>query len=344
MTSTPETPLALSSVTTFRVGGEAACHTTATDSASLVLAVRECDAAGQPLLLVGGGSNLLIGDGPVAEHVILVRSTGHEHSIVDDTVTLTAQAGCVWDDLVAYAVGNGWAGIEALSGIPGSVGATPIQNVGAYGQDVSQTVTAVHVWDRVDDTERVMDRAACEFGYRDSLFKRTPGRYVVLSVTFQLQVAATGPIAYKQVADAMGAHLGDSAAITDIRAQVLALRASKGMVLDDNDNDTWSAGSFFTNPIVDEALVPGGAPAFNAGENGKVKTSAAWLIDHAGFAKGYGLPGPASLSTKHTLALTNRGTATAADILHLAAAVRDGVRERYGITLVPEPNLVNCAL
>lgn len=344
MTSAPPTGLALSSITTFGVGGSAASHTTVTDDASLIQAVRENDAAGQPVLLVGGGSNLLIGDGPVAQHVIVVRSTGTEHTIDADTVTVTAQAGCVWDDLVAHTVRNGWAGIEALSGIPGSVGATPIQNVGAYGQDVSQTITSVRVWDRHSNVEHVLGREACEFGYRDSLFKRTPGRYVVISVTFELSVAATGPIAYKQVADAMGKDLGALADIADIRTKVLSLRANKGMVLDIDDHDTWSAGSFFTNPIVAEGLVPHGAPAFDAGVAGKVKTSAAWLIEHAGFAKGYGLPGPASLSTKHTLALTNRGNATAADILALAATVRDGVRDCYGITLVPEPNLVNCTL
>jgi UDP-N-acetylmuramate dehydrogenase len=252
-------------------------------------------------------------------------------------------AGEPWDDLVALAVEKGWAGVEALSGIPGSVGATPIQNVGAYGQEVSQTIATVRVWDRKLRGVRTFAAADCGFGYRTSRFKRDPGRHVVLDVTFQLPLGTYGaPLAYAELARTLNLEVGQRALIESVREGVLALRSRKGMVLDPADHDTWSAGSFFTNPVVAPDAVPDGAPAWPQ-PDGAVKTSAAWLIEHAGFGKGYGNDS-VSLSTKHTLALTNRGSATTDDLLALARELRDGVREKFGITLVNEPVLVGCEL
>lgn len=255
-------------------------------------------------------------------------------------------AGESWSDFVAHASGRGWVGVETLIGIPGSVGATPIQNVGAYGQQVSDTIARVRAWDRSDDRVRTFAAADCGFGYRTSRFKQEPGRFVVLSVTFQLELGhLSAALAYAELAQRLDVGLGERAPLGDVNEAVLALRAGKGMVLDARDHDTWSAGSFFTNPIVGADRVPEGAPSWPT-DTDQVKTSAAWLIDHAGFGKGYPHrdDAPASLSTKHTLALTNRGNASTADVLALANEIRVGVLETFGIPLEPEPNLVGCAL
>jgi UDP-N-acetylmuramate dehydrogenase len=261
--------------------------------------------------------------------------------------SVTVAAGEGWDALVARAVCEGWVGLEALSGIPGLVGASPIQNVGAYGQEVADTIARVRTWDRLDGAIRTLAAADCGFGYRTSRFKSDPGRYVVLSVTFQLRFGDLGaPVRYAELARTLGVEVGGRAPLDEVRRAVLSLRAGKGMVLDDVDLDTWSAGSFFTNPFVARDELPEDAPAWDQ-PDGRVKTSAAWLIEHAGFGKGYGLDrgaGRVALSTKHTLALTNRGGASTAELLALAAEVRDGVRERYGVTLVNEPVLVGCSL
>jgi UDP-N-acetylmuramate dehydrogenase len=234
-------------------------------------------------------------------------------------------------------------GVEALSGIPGSVGATPIQNVGAYGQEVSQTLASVRVWDRKLRGVRTFAAADCGFGYRTSRFKTDPGRHVVLAVTFQFRQGSLGaPVEYAELARSLGVEPGARAPMADVRRAVLELRARKGMVLDPADHDTWSAGSFFTNPVVAPADVPDAAPAWPQ-PDGRVKTSAAWLIEQAGFGKGYGA-GAARLSTKHTLALTNRGGATTAELLTLAREIRDGVEARFGIRLVNEPVLVGISL
>jgi UDP-N-acetylmuramate dehydrogenase len=252
-------------------------------------------------------------------------------------------AGESWDGLVAHAVERGWVGVEALSGIPGLVGATPIQNVGAYGQEVSQTVASVRAWDRKLRGPRTFANADCGFGYRTSRFKADPGRHVVLDVTFQLQQGDLGTsVQYAELARALDLELGARAPLPGVRAAVLALRRSKGMVLDPADHDTWSAGSFFTNPVVDASAVPPDAPAWPQ-PDGTVKTSAAWLIEHAGFGKGYG-DGRVGLSTKHTLALVNRGDATTEELLALAREVRDRVEAIHGIRLVPEPILIGCSL
>ena len=340
--------------TTLRLGGPATRWVVATTEAELVEAVSAADAAGEPVLVLGGGSNLVVADEGFAGTVVEVATRG----IASDTepspggsddptcggAMVTVAAGERWDDVVARAVERGWVGVEALSGIPGSVGATPIQNVGAYGQDVSQTIAQVRVWDRVLRGVRTFAAADCRFGYRHSRFKADPGRHVVLSVTFQLRIGTlSAPVAYAELARTLGIEVGRRAPLAEVREAVLGLRRGKGMVLDAADHDTWSAGSFFTNPVVAADRVPDGAPAWPAGE-GTVKTSAAWLIEHAGYGKGYPGSGPVTLSTKHTLALTNRGGATTADLLGLAREIRAGVMDRFGIELVNEPVMVGATL
>ncbi|MCD9198747.1 UDP-N-acetylmuramate dehydrogenase [Aeromicrobium wangtongii] len=340
-------PVDLAELTTLRLGGPARAVIDATTEEHLVDIVRIADEAGDPVLLVGGGSNLVVGDHGVDATVVRVLNRGV--TVDADACSgamVTVAAGEPWDDLVARAVTEGWVGVEALSGIPGSTGATPIQNVGAYGQDVAQTIASVRTYDRYDRRIRTYAAADCEFAYRHSRFKAEPQRHVVLSVTFQLALGDLGaPVAYAELARTLGVGVGERAPLRDVREAVLALRRGKGMVLDAADHDTWSAGSFFTNPILtpeQAAALPPEAPRFEQ-PDGSVKTSAAWLIDHAGFAKGHG-SASVSLSTKHTLALTNRGGATTTQLLDLAREVRDGVERAYGIRLVNEPVLVGCEL
>jgi UDP-N-acetylmuramate dehydrogenase len=259
---------------------------------------------------------------------------------------INVAAGEPWDPLVRHTIEQGWSGLEAMSGIPGLVGATPIQNVGAYGADVSELISMVRTLDRSTGRLKTMFPVECGFGYRTSRFKSDPGRFVVLSVTFQLRLGSLShPIRYAELARVLGIAVGERAPAADVRQAVLELRNAKGMVLVADDHDTWSVGSFFTNPIISPAsarTLPAGAPRFSQPDD-MVKTSAAWLIEQAGFAKGYG-HGAARLSGKHTLALTNRGGATAGDLLSLAREIRSGVAARFGIELVPEPVLVGCEL
>ncbi|GAA1551929.1 UDP-N-acetylmuramate dehydrogenase [Streptomyces globosus] len=343
----------LAPLTTFRLGGPATRLVTATTDAEVVETVRAADESGTPLLVIGGGSNLVIGDRGFDGTALRIATTGFHL----DGTRLELAAGENWSDAVARTVEAGLAGIECLAGIPGSAGATPIQNVGAYGQEVCDTITEVVAYDRVRRETVTLTAAECAFAYRDSLFKHDPDRYVVLRVRFALEDAGgmSAPIKYPETARALGVEAGDRVPAAAARETVLRLRAGKGMVLDPDDHDTWSAGSFFHNPILgDEAFaaflarvearlgtgtVP---PAYPAGD-GRTKTSAAWLIDKAGFTKGYGT-GPARISTKHTLALTNRGEATTEDLLALAREVVAGVREAFGVTLVNEPVTVGVSL
>jgi UDP-N-acetylmuramate dehydrogenase len=339
----------LAELTTLRVGGPARRVVVAEDEATLVEAVRTADDSGVPALVVAGGSNLVVGDDGYPGTVVLVRTRG----ITTEADTcggawVTAAAGEPWDALVARAVAERWAGIEALSGIPGSVGATPIQNVGAYGQEVADVVARVRTWDRVEGVQRTFAHSDCGFAYRSSRFKAEPGRHLILDVTLQLRLSPiSGPLRYGELARALDVPEQGRAGLDQVRTAVLALRAAKGMVLDPADHDTWSVGSFFTNPILTPeaaALLPSDAPRYDAGE-GRVKTSAAWLIERAGVPRG--LPsasGLAAVSTKHTLALTNLGTASTSDILELARTIREHVRAAYGIVLEPEPSLVGCTL
>jgi UDP-N-acetylmuramate dehydrogenase len=339
------TDVPLAGMTTLRLGGPARRLVVAQTEAEVVDAVRELDAAGEPLLVLGGGSNLVVSDDGFDGTVLQVATRGVAVAPLAEHA-LQVSAGDEWDAVVALAVHEGYAGIEALSGIPGLSGAAPIQNIGAYGQDVSQTIVWVRALDRTTGDVVVLDNAACRFTYRHSVFKGSQ-RYVVLSAAFALEHSRQGsPVRYAELARRLGVEPGERVPATHVREAVLDLRRGKGMVLDPADHDTWSAGSFFTNPILpaDEAarLLPDDAPRWPE-RGGQVKTSAAWLIERSGFGKGYG-DGPVRLSTKHTLALTNRGSARTADLLALAREVRDGVRDRFGITLVNEPVLVGCEL
>jgi UDP-N-acetylmuramate dehydrogenase len=347
------TAVPLAAFTTLRVGGPAARMVTVTTEPELLAALAELDAAQEPVLVLGGGSNLLVADEGFPGTVVRVDLRGiTTEADACSGATLRVGAGEPWDDLVAQTVEAGQVGLEALSGIPGLTGATPIQNVGAYGAEISDVITQVRTLDRATGRIRTFFAVECQFGYRTSRFKHPtgpddwPGRYVVTAVTFQLRLGTlSAPVRYAELARALGIAVGERAPAADVRAAVLALRAGKGMVLAEEDPDTWSAGSFFTNPVLTGAeadLLPADAPRF-AQPDGRVKTSAAWLIDAAGYGKGYG-QGPARLSEKHSLALTNRGTAKASDVLELAREVRDGVRAKFGVTLVPEPVLVGCEL
>ncbi|MEU1594833.1 UDP-N-acetylmuramate dehydrogenase [Streptomyces sp. NPDC005708] len=343
----------LAPLTTFRLGGPATRLLTATTDAEVIAAVQEADDSGTPLLLIGGGSNLVVGDKGFDGTALRIATKGFRL----DGTALELAAGEVWSDAVARTVGAGLAGVECLAGIPGSAGATPIQNVGAYGQEVSSTITEVIAYDRRTRETVTIPNAECAFSYRHSRFKSDPERFVVLRVRFQLEDAEglSAPMRYAETARALGVEPGDRVPLAAARETVLKLRAGKGMVLDPEDHDTWSAGSFFTNPIltdeefaaflsrVQERLGAEVAPPAYAAGEGHTKTSAAWLIDKAGFTKGYG-SGRARISTKHTLALTNRGGATTEDLLALAREVVAGVREAFGITLVNEPVTVGVSL
>jgi UDP-N-acetylmuramate dehydrogenase len=315
--------------------------------AELVETVRILDADREPLLILGGGSNLLVGDSGFDGTAIRIATRGiDEDTAACSGAVITVAAGEPWDPLVAYAIERGWSGLETMSGIPGLVGATPIQNVGAYGADVSELITTVRTLDRSTGQIKTLFPVECGFGYRTSRFKTDPGRFLVLSVTFQLRLGSMSqPIRYPELARTLGIELGERAPAAEARQAVLALRTAKGMVLVEDDHDTWSAGSFFTNPLISSAkaqTLPPEAPRFSQ-SNGMIKTSAAWLIERAGFSKGYG-NGRARLSDKHTLALTNRGGARAADLLGLAREIRAGVQAKFDIELVPEPVLVGCEL
>lgn len=334
-------PATLAERTTLRVGGPADGWVVAESDDELVEAVRECDDTGTAVLLLGDGSNIVVADSGFRGTVVDVATRGVAVADVPGGVSLSVKAGEPWDDLVDYAVRQGWSGIEALSGIPGRCGSTPIQNVGAYGQEVAQVITSVQALDRRGGEIVTLDPAECGFGYRSSVFKESPGRWAVLGVTMRLSAAGTGAVAYAELARTLGVEVGGQADLRDIRAAVLLLRHRKGMVLDAHDHDTWSAGSFFTNPVVeDDAPVPEGCPRFPVVRG--IKLSAAWLIEQAGVPRGFSLGegSRAAISGRHTLAVTNRGGASAADVMALARAVQDRVRQRFGIALAIEPTLV----
>ena len=340
-------PERLAPHTTLRVGGPVRRILTPATEAELVATVRELDAAGEPVLILGGGSNVLVGDAGFDGTVVKVATRGIDSDVAACSgAVLTVAAGEPWGSFVDHTLDREYSGLETMAGIPGLVGGTPIQNVGAYGTEVGQLITTVRTLDRSTGQVRTFFAVECQFGYRSSRFKSEPGRYLVLSVTFQLRLGSlSAPIRYPELARALGVELGARVPARDVAAAVVELRRSKGMVVDDVDPDTWSAGSFFTNPVLDPeraAALPPDAPRFPQ-PDGRVKTSAAWLIDHAGFGKGFG-EGPARVSSKHSLALTNRGAATADDVLDLARRIRAGVESSFGITLVPEPVLVGCEL
>ncbi|KIC67491.1 UDP-N-acetylmuramate dehydrogenase [Kocuria rhizophila] len=419
----------LSQLTSTAVGGPVSRCVEASTEEELVAAVSRADQAGERVLIVGGGSNILASDEPFEGTVVLVGTRGFtvtdprrtagsapsddvarepagasphggaHHGAAqhlppahggaetetgtetggdaadERSVLVEAAAGHPWDDLVRDTVERGLAGLETLAGIPGTTGATPVQNVGAYGSEVSQNIVRVRVWDRQEQRSRTFSFEDLEFSYRDSLLKRSTDhgspRYVVLSVTFRLERREDStPVRYAQLATALGVEVGERAPLTTVRDTVLRLRAGKGMVLDPEDRDTFSTGSFFTNPVVPEHeltdRIPAEAPRYPVLDargrtvEGAVKFSAAWLIDHAGFGKGFGLPGTrnellnlagedvaggrASLSSKHTLAMTNRGEATGEDVAAVARAVQRGVERVFGVRLEPEPVLLGLSL
>ena len=321
------------SLTTLRVGGTPAAAYECTSAEQLADTVARLDRAGTPLLVVGGGSNLLVADGELDLAAVLVRNEG---ITLDDDLRLRIQAGTEWDAVVAYAVEHGLGGIEALSGIPGSAGATPVQNVGAYGSEIADVLTRVRLWNRETGADEWVPAESLDLAYRYSNLKFT-SRAVVLEIELQLQDTDLSiPLR----------HLGgERVPLAKARESVLETRRAKGMVLDAADHDTWSAGSFFTNPVVPSAVADEieaevgeeRMPRFPAGD-GQEKLSAAWLIERAGCHRGFPREdAPARLSTKHTLALTNRGQARAADIADLARRVQDQVRGAFGVELHPEP-------
>jgi UDP-N-acetylmuramate dehydrogenase len=339
----------LSELTTLRLGGPAARYAEASTEEALVQAVRAADEAGEPLLVLAGGSNVVAADEGFAGSVVRIATRG----VARDGAALEVAAGEPWDPLVADCVARGLAGVECLAGIPGSVGATPIQNVGAYGQEVAETIAAVRVLDRADGEVRMLAPDECGFTYRSSAFKREPGRWVVLAVRLRLEASErSAPIRYAELARALGVEVGARAPLAQAREAVLALRRAKGMVLDPDDPDTASAGSFFTNPVLDasafaalqarvaERLGADARPPAWPDADAHVKTSAAWLIERAGFRRGHGNPAGIAISSKHTLALTNRGAGTTAELVALAREIAAGVHDAFGIDLVPEPVFV----
>jgi UDP-N-acetylmuramate dehydrogenase len=382
----------LAGYTTLGIGGPAARFLEADSDDQIVAAVRDADGSGEPVLVLGGGSNLVVADEGYPGTVVRLATRGVRITAADGgagVVTMAVAAGEDWDALVERCAAEGLSGIECLSGIPGLAGATPIQNVGAYGQEVAETIVSVRAYDRLLDAVVELSNADCGFGYRTSAFKRrgrelgaadpaaagrrlaishraatepaaATGRYVVLGVTFRLtRQPLSAPVRYAELARALSVAEGDRVPLGDARSAVLSLRRRKGMVLDPADPDTRSAGSFFTNPVLDLAQLaevrrraaPGSGrpgqdvsvPHFPAGD-GLVKVPAAWLIEQAGFGKGYSGNGAARISSKHTLALVNPGGASAANLIGLAREIRDGVRQAFGVELIAEPVLVGAEL
>jgi UDP-N-acetylmuramate dehydrogenase len=359
MTPTAESPVRetadLAPYTTLRLGGPARRVVVAATEQDCVETIRAADAAEEPLLLLAGGSNVVVSDRGFDGTAVRIATTGMR---IDSAGVLHAAAGEDWDGVVARTVAAGYGGLECLSGIPGSVGATPVQNVGAYGVELADLLSEVDLYDRRRGAVRTVPTSRLRLGYRTSVLKGTDTA-VVLQIRLALRHdGLSAPIRYPELAQLLGVEPGARVPATLARAAVLDLRKGKGMVLDPDDHDTWSVGSFFINPVLDAAQAPAvleqirarvgpevPVPQYPGGSPGQTKLSAAWLIEQAGFSRGY--PGPGgrvALSGKHTLALTNRGGASTADLLALAREIRSGVAACFGVTLQPEPTLVNCAL
>lgn len=368
-------------LTTMRVGGAPDALLTVQSRAELIEVVLDLQASGEPWLPLGGGSNTIVSDEGFPGTVVLIRTKGV--TVIADTqlqsnqVRIRVEAGHNWDDLVQFTVDNGWSGIEALSGIPGAAGAAPIQNIGAYGTELQDVLHSIQLLEEYSGEVIEVPAADLEFGYRDSALKRLELEGVVVTIDLVLTRGSTSDasaeVKFEQLARALGVDVGTQVSIQSIRDQVLKLRASKGMVLDEGDTDTWSSGSFFMNPVVPESFargLPADAPRFAVGSEdqedrvfaledahlvdlvqpaavseSQVKLSAAWLIENAGISKGFRIPGSgAQISTKHTLAITNAGAATAEQVAELARYVMARVRSEHGILLVPEPNLYGLML
>ena len=331
--------------TSLRVGGPAKKFVQVGTEAEIISAI---EAAGDsPILIIGGGTNILVADSGFQGTVIRITNNSVQAEVdACSGATLTIGAGENWDEFVQRTIERGFAGLETLSGIPGTVGAAPIQNIGAYGHEVSEFITRVRTYDRTKKEVKTFTNLECEFTYRNSHFKSHPGRYVILDVQFNLREGeTTTPITYTELASALGISVGEKAPVLKTREIVLELRAKKGMLLNPTDRDSWSAGSFFTNPIVSQdvaAQLPADAPRWPT-TDGRVKTSAAWLIENSGVHKG-DTHGGARVSTKHVLALTNAGNATATDIAELAKSAQKSVYEKFGINLEAEVNLIGVTL
>lgn len=334
----------LANFTTLGVGGPAAKLIQVKTEAELISAVKSADDSGEPLLIIGGGSNILVSDSGFAGTVIKVETSGNSFEIdACSGGTLTVSAGSDWDEFVAFTIEKGLANLESLSGIPGTVGGSPIQNIGAYGHEVSEVIARVRTFDRKQQEVKTFTASQCEFGYRSSIFKTQVNRYVILDVTFQLRIGETSlPIGYAELAKELGVEIGARVAITKVRDAVLKLRSTKGMLLGEGIK---SAGSFFMNPILDKGAaqkLPNEAPRWPMAD-GRVKTSAAWLMEHAGVSKGDQIAG-AQISPKHVLALSNAGDATAKDLINLARSAQEKVHAKFGITLQTEVQLVGLSL
>ncbi len=357
----------LAELTTIGVGGSVATYVEASTEAEFVDAIREADDTGVPLLILGGGSNILPSDDSFPG--IVVRDTRSGIELLQEGgcegAHIRVLAGTAWDELVVHAIEHEWMGLEFLSGIPGSVGAAPVQNIGAYGQEVAAVIARVRTWDRLRGEFHTFTLSELDFGYRHSLLKTTMSegspspRYAVVSVDFQLRHASlSAPVRYSQLAALLDVEAGERVPMSQVRAAVVELRRSKGMVLDDTNRDTFSCGSFFTNPVLSQEEaegLPESAPRFGVSDEsravlgaaapskeGRIKTSAAWLIDHAGFPAGFALKGSrAALSSAHCLALTNRGGASGRELRELARHIQTGVEERYGVHLEPEPVILD---
>jgi UDP-N-acetylmuramate dehydrogenase len=331
--------------TSLRVGGPAKNFVEAHNEEEIIAAL--IAAGDSPVLILGGGTNVLISDAGFAGTVIHITNSALVAEVdACSGATLTIGAGENWDDFVALTLERGFAGLETLSGIPGTVGAAPIQNIGAYGHEVSEFITRVRTYDRVAKAIKTFTNQECEFEYRSSIFKKNPGQFIILEVQFQIRIGdSSDPITYLELAKKLEIQMGEKAPIQQVRHTVLELRASKGMLLSPEDRDSWSAGSFFTNPIVSQQeadKLPNAAPKWPL-IDGQVKISAAWLIENAGIHKGDEVGG-ARISTKHVLALTNAGDATATDLIELAKTAQAKVYEKFGIKLEPEVNLVGLSL
>jgi UDP-N-acetylmuramate dehydrogenase len=340
--------VSLAPLTTLRLGGPASRLIDVESEADVVAALCLAEDRQEPFLVLGGGSNVVVGDDGFPGVVAAMGIRGVAVQRDRARVVVDVGAGEDWDAFVARAVDEGWSGIECMSGIPGRVGGTPVQNVGAYGQEVSDTLVSVQAYDRASAEFVTLPAAACALAYRASLFKRVD-RWIVTSVRFSLEASRdAAPIRYAELARALSTEEGARPPANVVREAILALRRGKGMVLDPDDPESVSAGSFFVNPVVDasgrarvEACAGERPPSFPTGD-GRFKIAAAWLVERAGFARGW-TAGRVGVSRKHALALVNRGGATTHELLGVARIIRDGVRARFGVELEPEPVFVGCS-
>jgi len=327
----------LSDHTTLRVGGLATTVCEIQSPSDIQDFVHEY--GNQDFFVLGGGSNIVAPDHEIKTPIAYMQLVNSSAKTDGDFVEINAGSGMLWDDFVADAVDQGLSGVETLSGIPGTVGASPIQNIGAYGTEVNSSIKSVQLVDGTTGKSRILTNEELKFSYRFSILKNLTSRFIIENVTFRLKRDKNSKITnYPQVAESLGINPGESVSIKELRNAILAIRKSKGMILDSKDHDTFSVGSFFINPIMEKDKVPTNAPMYE-NESGKVKTSAAWLIEQAGFEKGFRLGG-AMISSKHTLAIANSGNATAEDVIELSNLITSGVLQKFGIALTIEPRIL----